>query len=62
MRTGWQYVLKQLSLIFLVALLAVLFLAVGLMLGYGVIGDGQHVTSILSLAKWAELVHKFTGK
>ncbi|HEO7306105.1 TPA: DNA-directed RNA polymerase subunit beta, partial [Streptococcus agalactiae] len=31
--SGWKYVLKQIGLIVLVILLALLFLAVGLMLG-----------------------------
>ena len=41
MTSGWKYVAKQLGLVLVVALLACLFLAVGLMIGYAVIGDGK---------------------
>ncbi|HGA2513345.1 TPA: DNA-directed RNA polymerase subunit beta [Streptococcus agalactiae] len=60
--SGWKYVLKQIGLIVLVILLALLFLAVGLMLGYSVFGDGEHVYSILSLDKWQNIIGKFLGK
>lgn len=60
--SGWKYVLKQIGLILLVILLAVLFLAVGLMLGYSVFGDGEYAYSILSLDKWQNIIGKFLGK
>lgn len=62
METGWRYVLKRLGVVLLVALLCLVFLAFGLMLGYGVIGDGGNPTAILSLEKWQELISKFTGR
>lgn len=62
METGWRYVLKRLLLIILVALLCALALAIGLMLGYGVIGDGDNPLTILSPEKWQELIRKFTGQ
>lgn len=62
METGWRYVLKRLLLIILVALLCAVALAVGLMLGYGVIGDGDNPLAILSPEKWQELIRKFTGQ
>ncbi|AUC24768.1 DNA-directed RNA polymerase subunit beta [Streptococcus uberis] len=62
MSSGWRYVVRQVGLLLLVALLACLFLAIGLMVGYSVIGDGQHASSILSIDKWTDLIHKFTGK
>lgn len=62
MQTGWKYVRNRLVLMLLVALLCVMFLALGLMLGYGVIGDGENAWSILSPTKWQELIGKFTGK
>ncbi|MGT2932466.1 DNA-directed RNA polymerase subunit beta [Streptococcus catagoni] len=62
MLKGWKYVVRQLLLILAVAILACLFLAIGLMIGYSFIGDGHNPLSILSLDKWAELVTKFTGK
>ncbi len=60
--SGWKYVLKQIGLIVLVILLALLFLAVGLMLGYSVFGDAEHAYSILSLDKWQNIIGKFLGK
>ncbi|EGJ27725.1 competence associated protein [Streptococcus porcinus] len=62
MTTGWKYVAKQVGLLVVVAFLACLFLAIGLMIGYSIFGDGQHASSILSIAKWTELINKFTGK
>ncbi|GAB6638834.1 DNA-directed RNA polymerase subunit beta [Streptococcus uberis] len=62
MSSGWRYVVRQVGLLLLVALLACLFLAIGLMVGYSVIGDGQYASSILSIDKWTDLIHKFTGK
>ncbi|MDV5972692.1 UNVERIFIED_CONTAM: DNA-directed RNA polymerase subunit beta [Streptococcus canis] len=62
MTNGWRYVLRQLLLIIGIALLACLFLAIGLMIGYSFMGDGHNLWSILSMDKWAELVNKFTGK
>lgn len=62
MSSGWRYVVRQVGLLLLVALLACLFLGIGLMVGYSVIGDGQHASSILSIDKWTDLIHKFTGK
>ncbi|KHD44258.1 DNA-directed RNA polymerase subunit beta [Streptococcus hongkongensis] len=62
MTKGWRYVLKQIVLVIVVTLLACLFLALGLMIGYSFMGDGQHPTSILSVDKWTELINKFTGK
>lgn len=51
MSSGWRYVVRQVGLLLLVALLACLFLAIGLIVGYSVIGDGQHASSILSIDK-----------
>ncbi|HFI0049372.1 TPA: DNA-directed RNA polymerase subunit beta [Streptococcus suis] len=53
---------KRLFSILIVVLLAILVFAVGLMVGYGVIGDGDNVFAILSPIKWQELMSKFTGK
>ncbi len=61
-RDGLGFVGKQLLLVLLLVLLAVLVFAVGLMIGYGVIGDGDNMWAILSPEKWQELVSKFTGK
>lgn len=61
MTSGWKYVVKQFLLILGVALLCCLFLAIGLMVGYGVIGEGKNPFAILSLDKWQSIIGKFTG-
>ncbi|HFH9838892.1 TPA: DNA-directed RNA polymerase subunit beta [Streptococcus suis] len=57
-----NYVGKHLLLVFILALIAILVFALGLMVGYGVIGDGDNLFAVLSPAKWQELINKFTGK
>ncbi|HFI0621917.1 TPA: DNA-directed RNA polymerase subunit beta [Streptococcus suis] len=57
-----NYLGKRLLSILIVVLLAILVFAVGLMVGYGVIGDGENMFAVLSPAKWQELISKFTGK
>ncbi|WP_061458496.1 DNA-directed RNA polymerase subunit beta, partial [Streptococcus gallolyticus] len=47
MTSGWKYVTKQLVLILVIALLCCLFLAIGLMIGYGIIGEGKNPFAIL---------------
>lgn len=56
------FVGRQWLIVFLVFILALLFLAAGLMVGYGVVGDGDNAWAILSPDKWQELMSKFTGK
>lgn len=56
------YVGRQLLIVIVVALLAVIVFSLGLMVGYGVIGDGDNIWAILSPDKWQELLGKFTGK
>ncbi|HFI0832564.1 TPA: DNA-directed RNA polymerase subunit beta [Streptococcus suis] len=56
------YIKKQLLIVLLVILAMFLLFAVGLMIGYGVIGDGDNLLAILSPAKWQDLINKFTGK
>ena len=56
------YIRKQLLIVLLVILAMFLLFAVGLMIGYGVIGDGDNIWSVLSPEKWQELINKFTGK
>lgn len=62
MNSGWKYVLKQISLVLLVALLSCLCLAIGLMIGYSFMGNGKTPLSILSVDKWESIIGKFTGK
>ena len=57
-----KYVLRRFLLIIVVLLLGALALAIGLMLGYGILGKGQDPWAILAPAKWQELISKFTGK
>ena len=56
-----SYVIKRLLLVILVLFLGALALGIGLMVGYGILGKGQDPWTILSPAKWQELIHKFTG-
>ena len=57
-----KYVLRRFLLVIVVLLLGALALAIGLMLGYGILGKGQDPWAILAPAKWQELISKFTGK
>ncbi|HFU4463056.1 TPA: DNA-directed RNA polymerase subunit beta [Streptococcus suis] len=57
-----NYVGKHLLLVFILALIAILVFALGLIVGYGVVGDGDNLFAVLSPAKWQELINKFTGK
>ena len=61
MTSGWKYVAKQFVLILVIALLSCLFLAIGLMIGYSVIGEGKNPFCDLSLDKWQSIIGKFTG-
>lgn len=56
------YVLGQYMFIIIIAVLSLLFLVIGLIIGYGIIGDGKDAFSILSLDKWQELLSKFNVK
>lgn len=61
-RDTMLYVGRQLFFVFLILILALVIFAIGLMVGYSVIGEGEKATSILSLDKWQEIISKFTGK
>ena len=61
-RDSMLYVGRQLLFVFLIIILALIIFAVGLMVGYAVVGDGDNAMSILSLDKWQEIINKFTGK
>lgn len=58
---GKEYVIRQLLIVIGVILLAVLLFGLGLMIGYGVIGDAKDIWAIFSPAKWQALIDKFTG-
>lgn len=53
---------KRLALVAGITFLALLLFAVGLMVGYSVIGEGDNAFAALSPSKWQELFGKFTGK
>jgi len=44
------------------AVIGIIIFAVGLVIGYGVIGDGKNPWSILSPDTWSEIIGKLTGK
>ena len=45
MNSGWKYVRNQLAFVVLIALLCLIFLAIGLMIGYSFIGEGRNPLS-----------------
>lgn len=57
-----KYVAKQVVIVLLVIFLGLLVFAIGLVIGYGVIGGGDNPWSILSPDKWHSIINKFTGK
>lgn len=61
MSENWKYLARQLGIIALVLVVAFIIFCLGLVIGYGVIGNAENPWSILSLDTWHELVSKFTG-
>lgn len=61
MNKGLSCVGKQFGLIALIILLSFIFFLIGLMIGYGLIGDGHNMFAILSPNKWQSIINKFTG-
>ena len=53
---------KNLLFVVIILLFAILIFAFGLMVGYGVIGDGDNMNKIIKVEKWQEFISKFTGK
>ena len=62
MKTNLRYVGKQLGIVLLLAVLGIIIFAIGLVIGYGVIGDGKNPLSILSPDTWPDIIGKLTGK
>lgn len=62
METGKGYVFRQLLLVLIVCLVSLAFLALGLMVGYAVLGEGKVPINILKPETWQAIVAKFTGK
>ena len=56
MKTNLKYVAKQLGIVLLLAVIGIMIFAVGLVIGYGVIGDGKNPWSILSPSTWSEII------
>ncbi|TWS95532.1 MULTISPECIES: DNA-directed RNA polymerase subunit beta [unclassified Streptococcus] len=57
-----KYVKKQFRLLGLVFLLSLLCFAIGLMIGYAVLGTGRNPLAILSPDKWQAIFDKFAGR
>mgnify|MGYP000907943229 FL=1 len=62
METGKGYVFRQLLLVLSVCVIGLAFLAIGLMVGYAVLGEGKDPISILKPETWQAIVAKFTEK
>lgn len=62
MKTNLKYVAKQLGIVLVLVVIGIMIFAVGLVIGYGVIGDGKNPWSILSPSTWSEIIGKLTGK
>lgn len=62
MESGWKYVRRQFLLVAFIIFLGLIFLGLGLVLGYALIGDGENPLSILSPQKWHSLISKMTGQ
>ena len=61
METGKGYVFRQLLLVLIVCLISLASLAIGLMIGYSVLGEGKDPISILKPESWQAIIAKFTG-
>ena len=62
MRENWKYLSRQLGIVALVLIVAFIIFCLGLVIGYGVIGNADNPWSILSPNTWKELISKFTGQ
>ena len=62
MKTKLKAIGKRLGIVLLVLTILAIVFALGLVIGYGVIGNGKDPWSILSQDTWKEILQKFTGK
>ena len=62
MSENWKYLARQLGIIALVLVVAFIIFCLGLVIGYGVIGNGDNPWSILSPKTWDTIISKFTGQ
>ena len=60
MKTKLKAIGKQLGIVLLVLTILAIVFALGLVIGYGIIGNGKD--PILSPDTWKEILQKFTGK
>ena len=58
----WKFLSRQLGIVALVLIVAFIIFCLGLVIGYGVIGNADNPWSILSPDTWKELISKFTGQ
>ena len=56
METGKGYVFRQLLLVLIVCLISLASLAIGLMIGYSVLGEGKDPISILKPESWQAII------
>ena len=59
MSENLKYLGRQIGLVLLVLLVAVILFLVSLMIGYNIIGNGKG--TVFSPETWQELIGKFTG-
>ena len=62
MKTKLKAIGKQVGIVLLVLTILAIVFALGLVIGYGVIGNGKDPWSILSPDTWKEILQKFSGK
>lgn len=62
MNNELKFIGRQVGIVLLVLLIAFIIFCIGLMIGYGVIGNGGDAWSILSPKTWQELFAKFSGQ
>lgn len=56
-----RYIIRNLVIIGIVIILAVILFVIGLMIGYGVIGDGK-MTEVLKASTWQHIFDFFDTK
>ena len=62
MKTKLKAIGKHLGIVLLVVFILVIVFALGLVIGYGVIGNGKDPWAILSTETWKEILQKFSAK
>ena len=57
MSENWKYLARQLGIVALVLVVAFIIFFLGMVIGYGVIGNADDTLSMLSLDNWNEIVY-----